>query len=199
MKDEKLASNYELEYWMDHKGEEYKRAKVMLNMFSDLKKHKIVADVGCGPLSGIFHDVSFTRMFAIDPLWDKYKNDNLIVLPNGVEKIKSTGQNFILEEKADLIVSFNALDHSGNLKKSIDNIMNNLSEEGRFCFHLHMRTKEQLNEGHQMLITERIVDDTLKSYKVISKTVGPDPFAKNDSYLEAKKYLSYVAEVRHAT
>ena len=77
--------------------------------------------------------------------------------------------------------------------------MNNLSEEGRFCFHLHMRTKEQLNEGHQMLITERIVDDILKSYKVISKTIGPDPFAKNDSYLEAKKYLSYVAEVRHAT
>jgi len=191
MKNVKLAGNYELHYWRVHKGEKYKRADAMMGMFSNLEKHKIVADVGCGPLCGIFHKLRFEKMFAVDPLWAEYEKNDLVVQPKGVVRIKADAQSFKLDEKSDLIVSFNAMDHSGNLKASIDNIMNNLSPDGRFCFHVHMRTKKQLNEGHQMLITEKLIDEILDKYIVVNKEVCKDPLDPG------RKYMSYIAEVRH--
>ena len=191
MKNVKLAGNYELHYWRVHKGEKYKRVDAMMGMFSNLEKHKIVADVGCGPLCGIFHKLRFEKMFAVDPLWAEYEKNDLVVQPKGVVRIKADAQSFKLDEKSDLIVSFNAMDHSGNLKASIDNIMNNLSPDGRFCFHVHMRTKKQLNEGHQMLITEKLIDEILDKYIVVNKEVCKDPLDPG------RKYMSYIAEVRH--
>jgi len=191
MENVKLACDYELHYWRVHKGEEYKRVEVMINMFSDLKGHKTVADVGCGPLCGIFHKLKFEKMFAIDPLWADYEKNDLVVVPKNVIRIKANAQTFKLEESPDLIVSFNAMDHSGNLKASINNIMDNLSTDGRFCFHVHMRTKAQLNEGHQMLITEKMIDKILSKYIVVNRQVCKDPLDPS------RKYMSYIAEVRH--
>jgi SAM-dependent methyltransferase len=186
-----LVDDYELHYWKVHKGEKYNRVDVMINMFPNLRKHKIVADIGCGPLCGIFHKLKFEKMFAVDPLWDEYEKNGLIVTSKNVIRIKNNAQTFKLDEKPDLIVSFNAMDHSGNLKKSIDNIMKNLSSDGRFCFHVHMRTKAQLNRGHQMLITENMLDSILSKYNVVSRQVCKDPLDPS------RKYMSYIAEVRH--
>lgn len=191
MKNVGLVDDYELHYWKVHKGEKYNRVKAMVDMFPNLKGHKVVADIGCGPLCGIFHKLKFEKMFAVDPLWDEYKKNGLIITSDNVVRIKANAQSFKLDELADLIVSFNAIDHSGNLKNSINNIMSNLSSEGRFCFHVHMRTKAQLNRGHQMLITEGMLDDILNKYTVVGKQVCKDPLDPS------RKYMSYIAEVRH--
>jgi len=54
-----------------------------------------------------------------------------------------------------------------------------------------MRTKAQLNEGHQMLITEKLIDEILSPYTVMKKKVCKDPLDPS------RKYMSYIAEVKH--
>lgn len=187
----RLAKQYELDYWNAHKNEKYSRVDIMLKMFPNLKGHEVVADIGCGPYCGIFSRLKFSKMFAVDPLWDEYKRNKLMKVPPNVIVVKEEGESFTLTTPADLIVSFNAIDHSGNLRGSISNIMKNLVVGGRFCFHVHMRTKSQMNKGHRMLVTEDLLDSILSDFKVVSKSVGKDPFVVRGGY------TTYIAEVKH--
>lgn len=183
--------NYELTHWRAHKGEEDKRPGVMRSMFPDISPdYKVAADVGCGPHCGVFNELSFDKMYAIDPLWESYEKEGLSVKPEGVVTICSDAQNFELKEKADVIFSFNALDHSGNLESSINNIMNNIRDGGSFCLHVHMRTPEQLNAGHKMVIKEEDLDRILSKWETVRKRI------EDVCPLDRKKYRSYIAEIK---
>lgn len=184
----KIADGHEIKYWKLHKDDPYDRANIMIKMFDPIP-YGIVADVGCGPRCGIFHSLSADTMYAVDPLWTEYIGAGLDVVPGGVELICSDAQNFKLPKLADFIVSINALDHSGDLQSSFDNIMLNLKPDGIFHFHVHMRTKKQLNKAHRMLITEEQVDSILNKYKILSKVID------SECRLDNKPYKSYIATV----
>jgi len=186
----KIAKKYELKYWQAHKKEPYDRAQNMLNIFRFPSNCRIAADIGSGPRGGIFHTYKTPIMYAVDPLWESYKEANLEVIPEGVIPITSEAQHFVLPQKAELAVSVNALDHSGSLAKSIHNILENICCGGLFFLHVHMRTKKQLNKGHQMLITEAEIDDIFRPYSVLRKTIY------DHCPIEFKPYQSYVAEVQ---
>jgi len=131
-------------------------------------------------------------MYAVDPLWKSYQKAKLCEIPTGVETICSNAETFKLPHLSDLIISVNALDHSGSLENSIVNIMSNLKVGGLFCMHIHMRTKEQLNKGHQMLITEPEIDKVFYHWDVITKSIYPR------CPIENKPYRSYVVTARKA-
>lgn len=76
---------------------------------------QIVADVGCGPLSGIFVLKKYNKMYAVEPSWSKYRDMNLIQPQDNVTEIESYAEKFVLPEKVDLIWSINALNHGGCL------------------------------------------------------------------------------------
>lgn len=184
---------YELTHWNAHRNDPEQRSNTMEILFGkvDFSQYNFAVDVGCGPRCGIFQAVKFSKMVAVDPLWDRYNDNKLNKIPDGVETICADAQSFSLEDKADVIFSFNSLDHSGDLSKSYINIMSNLSDDGVFYFHIHMRTKEQLNAGHKMLITEKEIDDILSPYKVVSKKI------EAACPLDKKKYRSYIASVKN--
>lgn len=98
-----------------------------LNYFKGLK----VLDFGCGPrlITNIWRECDH---YAIDPLLDEYKKiewNNLDLLVDG----KSVaGEDFVkeYENKFDVVISANAIDHSKNWKKCIENIARYLKKAG---------------------------------------------------------------------
>ena len=182
--------NYEINYWLAHKNEKNVRSSVMKKLFKDeIILADVAVDVGSGPNCGIFNEVLFKKMYAVDPLWYKYKTLGIAKTVSGVNCIESTAEDFKLPEKADVIFSFNALDHSGSLEKGFHNIMDNLNVSGRFYFHIHLRTKSQLNTGHRMALTEDDIDNILKPYNILNKKIV------NKCPLDNKNYHSYIAIV----
>lgn len=185
----KDMKDYELHYWVV-KGKDIDRSTVMSNMFNiDPLQIEVAADVGCGPLGGIFNSWYFHTMYAIDPMFKEYHEADILNIPNDVKLIFSDASGFTLPIKADVIFSFNALDHSGDLKKSFANIMSNLADEGKFCFHIHLRTKDQLNIGHRMAISEGDIDKILDPYTILDKKI------LEECPLDKKMYRSYIAMV----
>lgn len=191
----KIARGHEVKYWSVHKDERYDRPKKILELFGmevfNKNNNNIVADVGCGPLCGIFHVYSSKYMYAIDPLWKDYKKNNLDHIPNNVITIDAYADTFKLPQLADLIISVNSLDHSRNIKNSILNIMSNLKKDGIFHLHVHMRTKKQLNKAHKMLIREKELDNIFSAYDILTKKI----YSYCPIALSAP-YKSYVVSVR---
>lgn len=182
--------SYELNYWIAHKNEKNIRSSIMKKLFNgEIIQADIAVDVGSGPYCGIFNELLFKKMYAVDPLWFKYKTLGIAKMINNVKCIESTAEEFNLSEKADVIFSFNALDHSGLLLNSFHNIMSNLNVSGRFYFHIHLRTKDQLNTGHRMVVTEKIIDNILNPYNILDKKIV------DMCPLDNKNYRSYIAIV----
>lgn len=141
-----------------------------------------VADIGCGAYGGIFNEMTFPVMYGIDPLWDKYKENGLLPENDNIIKIQASsmdftkhafcpdkltidsiyikdetnvGINFLLAPPfLDCIFSINAIDHSGNIRISIENIYNALCKGGLFAFHVQLRTVEQFDDGHRIALSE---------------------------------------------
>lgn len=189
----KIARGFELQYWTAHKDKKYDRGSKILSLFPiDYDKTSVVADVGCGPKCGIFSARKFHTMYAIDPLWTDYENNKLTLIPSRVELIETTADSFKTNTLCDLIVSANALDHSGDLEKSIENIVSNLVYNGLFAMHVHMRTKYQLNKGHKMVITEEQIDEIFSDLglEILHKKIY------DECPLENKEYTTYTSVVK---
>ena len=156
----KQNTDYELEYWKKQLAPENvdnykKRYDDILSLFPEkywLNANK-VADIGCGPLAGIFCKKKYPKMVAVDPIWDKYKIHFSDYIPKDIALVNGTSDD-LSDSDFDLIWAINSLDHSGNLEKAMNHLIGSLKIGGRILLHIHMRTKEQLNKGHQMLITE---------------------------------------------
>lgn len=113
-----------------------------------------VADVGCGPLGGVFCVRTWPFMVAVDPLWPDYDRSFGTLVPPGVVRITGPATE-LPNEGFDLVWAINSLDHSGNLEASIRHLSSCLRVGGRLLLHVHMRTKEQCNKAHPVPVTER--------------------------------------------
>jgi len=181
--------DYELAYWEGRKGKHDDRASVMARIFGELPDSEEAADIGCGPRGGIFCVHSFSSMYAVDPLWTRYHREGLVDLPDGVEEVEGYAETFKLPELVGVMFSVNALDHSGDIYASLENMSCNLKRGGSLFLHVHMRTKEQLNAGHKMLIKEEDIDKALNNIGKLDKRIY------EECPLDRKPYRSYVATV----
>ena len=191
-KSAKFAYKDELKYWKKKKGRIKDRGSKLSRIFDEYVSgdFNTVVDVGCGPRCGLFQSRKFETMIAIDPLFDKYKKKGLAEIPEGVNVICSFADTFKLEQPADLIVSFNSLDHSGDIEKSINNIMDNLKTGGLFLLHVHMRTHAQLDDIHTMILTEGMLDNVFDEYSILRRFVYD-----SDPLYDKKAPRTYVAVV----
>ena len=160
--------DYELNYWKTVWEDKqivtpYHRMVKTLRLKTYRHMHRVV-DLGCGPLNGIFSVMDFPVMLGIDPLWKEYQA-SFGIRNKKVIKIIGDSEKFNWVGEADLIVSVNALDHSGDLVKSAREIRSHLRKDGIFILHMHMRTDEQLNEGHKLIFTEDTIDNAFKGIK----------------------------------
>lgn len=191
----KLNKKYELAYWERTKQSNIgiERANRSLEVLKiNFTQTDIVADIGCGPYAGIFIAKQCNTMYAVDPLWSIYDKQQICSkLPKGIIKIINDAENFTLPQKADSIISVNALDHSGNLSQSITNIFSNLKSNGLFYLHIHLRKTEQLNAGHKLALNEETLDKLLCEYITLVKQIYPR------CPIENKPYKTYVAIIKN--
>lgn len=153
-----------------------KRMNIALDLF-DIPKYKntteysetVVADVGCGPWGGISFVRRWPAMYLIDPSWSVYEKEGVVkILSNkGSFFIEDYAQTFTLPEKANIIFSINTLNHGGDAKSSLDNIMKNLKDDGLFFLHLHMREKEEADNGHPMPLYKENLQELFNEYNII--------------------------------
>jgi hypothetical protein len=179
----------ELKYWKNKKGRMLDRGIKIAEMYDQYvhNEYNCVVDVGCGPRCGLFQKKTFSKMYAVDPLFNKYKKKELVEIPKGVKTICAYADTFRLDEKPDIIVSFNSLDHSGNIAKSIEHIM---SLTDTFLIHVHLRSRKQLDEVHSMVLTEGMIDNIFSKYNVVKKTIYD-----SDPLYDKKAPQAYVALV----
>lgn len=159
--------SYELDYWRKATEEKtvqrYVKALELMRVNELLHNSKSVIDLGCGPYGGIFHAKTFPVMVGIDPLWKQYIREFSFPKKWPIKRVVGDSLNFNYNELVDAIFSMNALDHSGNFGMSCTEIASHLDKGGLFLFHMHMRTKEQLNAGHRMVIDEKLIRISLRS------------------------------------
>lgn len=181
--------SYELDYWAKTPPDvviaRYIKAIKVLHLNKFLDKCQSVVDLGSGPYGGIFTVKTFPYMIAIDPLWHEY-NKCFPCIPQDVVKVHGDSLNFQYKGEVDAIFSMNALDHSGDLFASAKEIQQHMHRDSIFILHLHMRTCQQLNAGHQMIITEQDIDMAFGDMQRLWKRVVPVcPF-------DDKPYRSYL-------
>jgi anaerobic magnesium-protoporphyrin IX monomethyl ester cyclase len=152
----------EIKYWeqilIKNDPEIYKaRYEIIKCLFPekyvDMNAHK-VADIGSGPLGGIFSVNKWSKMVAVDPLWEDYVQRFEYLIPKNITRIIGVADD-LPTDAFNIIWAINSLDHSGNLDNSMEHLLKCLAPEGVFLLHIHMRTKEQLNKAHKMIVTEK--------------------------------------------
>jgi len=169
----------EAHYWIRNKKkikDRGDRLSGLISKYVPSEAYNVVADIGCGPRGGIFEVNKYLKMYAVDPLWRKYEKNKVDTANKAVVRVCDTAENFKLSELADLIVSINALDHSGNIYKSIHNIWCNTKDGGIFFLHLHLRTKKELDEIHKMELTESMMGGLLAPFKILKSEVFEHDF-----------------------
>ena len=112
-KDSKTYIEWKKSYWKDFLKK--------CNLY--LPDNSVCLDAGCGP-AGIFIILENMKVFAVDPLIDKYEmlevfDKNLYPYVNF---INSPIEHFNIEKQYDFIFCLNAINHVADLEKSISNL-----------------------------------------------------------------------------
>ena len=102
----------ELKYWeqsiVKNDPEIYKaRYEIIKGLFPEkyiFGNAKKVADIGSGPLGGIFSVVKWDKMVAVDPLWEDYSHRFERLIPNDVERICGVAED-LPADKFDIDIS----------------------------------------------------------------------------------------------
>ena len=176
----KLNDQHELNYWRNASPqlieEERGRLSIYLRAFGLPKYNgastavadvKSILEIGVGPLGGVLPLLPARRKVGIDPLFSAYREIGLFKEQPGIEYVESYFEQWCTEERFEQIVSTNALDH-GNLSfQIIPAIARLLAPRGRFYLHVHLRTPELLNAGHDHLMTIESLEEALQQTSLV--------------------------------
>ena len=157
--------DFELEYWLtaDRAGHE-RRYRAILDMWG-LTEADSILEIGTGPFSGVLPYVKARRKVGVDPLYRTYQEFGLFRADKGIEYagVEFEGGATFTRELGPLhaIVTMNALDHGGSDFHAVERVGSMLEKGGRFYLHVHLRTSEQLNVGHDHCLTLEALHEAL--------------------------------------
>lgn len=146
-----VKNRYEMSYWRKVHNEEVP---------SPLSEYKGLADwfevrgnslleIGAGAFGGLLPMLEAERKVAVDPLYDKLSEEGLLTgILHNIELVPLEFEEYETEEKFEAIISVNSLDHRESDFTALRKIRKMLVPGGRFYLYVHLRTKDQLNVGH---------------------------------------------------
>lgn len=111
---------------------------------------EVVVDIGCGPFGGVLPYVKAQKRIAVEPLYEKYREENLWKAEAGIEVRACFAEEMDLaSDSVNVVFACNSLDHGESILDALREVARILIPGGRFFLHVHCRTKQQLNKGHR--------------------------------------------------
>ncbi len=133
-----------------------------------------VLDVGCG-ISTVLHYVTGIRL-GIDPLADEYLK--LYKYPDGIQAMKGFGEDIpFVDEYFDVVFCSNALDHTTDPGKVVEEIFRALKNGGYFILTVEIfdfTSKKERNLAHPHSLEKEDVYSLIKSkFKIMFENESP--------------------------
>lgn len=139
----KIAQALELRWWkrylkdkdrnhyLQWKASYWDQLLFDIEKYIELPEHFVLLDAGCGP-AGIFICLKRNQVTAIDPLMDKYIENDLLQPEHypWVQFEQCKIEDIDFKEKFDYIFCLNAINHVKDLEKSYDALVNALKPGG---------------------------------------------------------------------
>jgi hypothetical protein len=193
----------ELEWWQSVKNRDHSVRYIKALELFGLKPFENVGlcsiDWGCGPLGGVLPYVKSQIKYGVDPLWDEYSNEIIDLCDIRILDLMLNTPDEIFSEnyngQFDTIFSVNAIDHGDSNFEILYKFQYLLDRGGMAYIHVHLRTKEQLNEGHDHCLTDEQLDEVLSrsKFEVISRNYfDTDPLPWSDNTEETDKYRTLI-------
>lgn len=162
-----VPSEYKMgiDYWESHRGQEahfFSKYLLLLKHWSLPKKLGNVLELGCGPLCGFLPHLVADKKVGVDPMLGEYRKRGLLLFDKGITLLEGSMESFSLEEKFDVVLCANAIDHGSSNFDSIQNIAKTMKKGSLFCLHVHLRRPEQLNRGHTHQMRLEDLDSVVK-------------------------------------
>ncbi len=186
------AQKYEKKTWMERSLESSDdrnlEHKIRFNNYAALKNFKFenVIELGCGPFTNLRLILplqqSVKSVTLLDPLILEYLQHphctykNSVLAGHKVQIINSTIEEFMPENKYDLVVMNNVLEHCFNIPKIFEGLLSMLKDGGIFVFTdvafseetVKKIVEKQYDAGHPIRLTKKYLNEFLsKNFKTI--------------------------------
>lgn len=158
-----------------------------------------IADFGCGP-AGVFMLFDTQKVCAIDPLLEQYDAElshfKKKQFPN-VQFVESSIEDFVSEEKYDIVFCMNAINHVHNIEKCYDVLYHYLKTTGTlvmtvdahnhsFFKHLFRLIPGDILHPHQYSLQEYTLFLTKRKLSVVKTVLIKNEFFFNHYLIIAK-------------
>lgn len=187
------AQFYERKTWMkiglgftdDRNYEHYQRFDSYEQLFQNSDSILKVIELGCGPFTNlrtIYKNLpNLQEVHLLDPLIDDYLNHpNCFYKNKNFDNYKTVIHSTSIEEsqideKFDLVLMNNVLEHCFNVHLIFDNILQMLNDDGIFVFSDVYFKKEDVlrmvhtlyDTGHPIKLSEDFMNDFLSNFEVL--------------------------------
>ena len=131
------------EWWLDVKKDRANRLKEWLSYWLPLDDQTMILQIGPGA-EGMINFLKFGKRFAIDPLADFFKSEFSQILDPSVTFTDGVGEDLPYEDGMfDVVIIYNALDHTADRHKVLSEIRRVLRNDG--IFHVAVHTYSEIS------------------------------------------------------
>lgn len=125
------------EWWLDVKKDRANRLKEWLSYWLPLHDQTMILQIGSGG-EGMINFLDVGKRFAIDPLADFFKKEFGQILDSSVTFTDGVGEDLPYEDGMfDVVIIYNALDHTSDRHKVLSEIRRVLRNDGIFHVAVH--------------------------------------------------------------
>ena len=161
---------HEINYWLkatpEILQEELDRLRLMETLFPLPESAASVLEIGVGPQGGLLPFIDSPRKVGIDPLFSKYAELGF-VQPAGAELVEEYFERWNSDERFEVILCTNALDHGEMGFGTMGLIVRHLLPGGRLYLHVHLRPPHLLNAGHDHCLSVDQLDYELMKLPLV--------------------------------
>lgn len=207
-----IAQKYEKKTWMNNKLinddrnlEHFERFNYLTDLDNLSNKNKNIIELGCGPFTNIRlfnHVLNPKNITLLDPLINEYLNHPNCTYKNNelnqvkVELVNSPIESFSFENKFDIVVIINVIEHCFDVDLIFNKILSLLNDDGILIFSdvyfTNVKTIASClyDAGHPIRLSEEKLDKFLYYFEPIYEKRFNGLYSqewRNDLYFIGKK------------
>jgi len=154
------------------------RLKLNQNHYKIDMEGKSVIDIGAGPSSILLKSQNYSKAYAVDPLMDRFPAwVKLRYLENGIKPVAAKGEDVKLDEKVDIVLCYNVLQHTIDPEQVIEN----MKKLGK-VIHIFEWVDIPADDKHPHVLKSDLLDKWLGGKGITEKLDEPYIFLEGKCY-----------------